>query len=868
MRMRSRLDRNVLLAVQGLVLGLPLFLGGREPLAIAVASLAVLAMLGLALRERRQRSAPHVPGTAALAVFVGLALVTTLPLPPALLRLLSPSTAELYATVLPGWPGGGGWSTWRSLAIDPYGVWMELGRLSIGLGVFAVVVGYPWGDESMRRAIFARLVLTLFIGGAAFAGIGLLDQVAGNGNVLWITDEESVIGRTSGPFVNPNHFAAWLEMLIPSALAYTFTLLTRLQRRLMRSADMGRGMGVQRRRAWVAALVLHQQRLWAPLVAAAVVLLMAVVHLGTGSRGGTAALLVGLAVAGAGVFSQRLSRGEPSRVRRWLPLAFACALGVAAVGLLVTWGASGSDEPQSATAELDVSLGSRLAVASQGTAIVRDHPLFGTGLGSWLHAFRPYIEPPIVGGIWDHAHDDYLELVADTGIAGALAVLVFALAVAAAIRRSDVADERALRRRSDGPSGFEKPDWRAALDDVSSLRWGLAGGVAAILVHSAVDFSLHMPANLLLLMLILSLLVLTGRAQAARPAPALAVLAALFALACVPRVANTALTAGGWWPFAPRDCFETADLVLDEGEDGARDQALALLHRALDWSPADRELHEELAEALGPGSEGEQVLRRAIALEPWAIEVRDQLALRLLARGERAAGAAELEEAMYRFPYLVSHAYLSPDLESDAHEPSQVVRALIEGDTLPVRLVSLDPVESEAIERGLRRALDDHAVGDERAGIVADLVSILEARERWNDAASVLATEASRSLEGSSNLAHAARNYLKAGDHAAAEKTLLAAMVREPEQGELYRDLAVEIYAERGDFLMAENVLEAGERNALDMLPVYAGVIQVLTRREVARPDDAVVPSRPQDVAQDAAPAWEADAGGDEETSK
>jgi len=48
--------------------------------------------------------------------------------------------------MLPSWPHGGGWSAWRSLAIDPYAVWVELGHLSIGLGVFAVIVAYPWQD--------------------------------------------------------------------------------------------------------------------------------------------------------------------------------------------------------------------------------------------------------------------------------------------------------------------------------------------------------------------------------------------------------------------------------------------------------------------------------------------------------------------------------------------------------------------------------------------------------------------------------------------------------------------------------------------------------------------------------------------------
>ena len=95
MRTRSRLDRNVLFTVQGLVLGLPLFLGGRQVIAVFVSTLVVLALLALTLRERSRRSASARTGLGALIAFVGLALLTTLPLPPVLLRLLSPATAEL-----------------------------------------------------------------------------------------------------------------------------------------------------------------------------------------------------------------------------------------------------------------------------------------------------------------------------------------------------------------------------------------------------------------------------------------------------------------------------------------------------------------------------------------------------------------------------------------------------------------------------------------------------------------------------------------------------------------------------------------------------------------------------------------------------
>src|SRR5207247_573020 len=125
----SQSDRKVLLALQGLVVGLPLFLGGRQPLAVAAGSAVILLLLAVTIRERRRRgAAPYPPGIAALVGLVGLALATTLPLPPAVLRLIAPATARLYTEMLPGWPGSGGWTVWRPIAIDTYGVWAEISR--------------------------------------------------------------------------------------------------------------------------------------------------------------------------------------------------------------------------------------------------------------------------------------------------------------------------------------------------------------------------------------------------------------------------------------------------------------------------------------------------------------------------------------------------------------------------------------------------------------------------------------------------------------------------------------------------------------------------------------------------------------------
>jgi O-antigen ligase len=860
----TRTDRRVLTALQVLTLVVPLLLGGRATWTVALACPVVLALLLTTLHARHASGGgPATTGIAALAAFVAIALFTTLPLPPFVLRVLSPATARLYADMLPGWPDAGDWSTWRTLAIDPYGVWLEIGRLALAFGVFAVAVAYPWRSdlpgESGEAPVLARLLLTLIAGGAVMALVALVALIAGNGSVLWLSDVPASRTRASGPFVNPNHLAAWLEMIIPVALGYAIAVATRVRRRIVAAAQAGRGMGVNARRAWIAAVISNQKALGLPLAAMAAVLLMSIAHLATGSRAGSAALLVGLAIAAAGIATSARQKHRHSAIPRWVPAAIAAVLVLGSMTTLVLWAVADGDETAAAVSDgVDVNLTSRLAVAAQGRAIVAEHPLFGTGMGSWLHAFRPHQAPPVEGGIWDHAHNDYLELVADSGAAGAAAALAFGVAVILSLLRQRDARKAAAperHRNRELPPGFELPEWRAALRDASPLRWGLAGGIGAILVHSLVEFGLRMPANLLTLMLVAALLVLANRPRtpatddgamlltlppAITPpghAPALAMLAALLVVAAIGPTVDSLRIFAGATPLSPRAAIVASDLVLAEQGDDGRARAIALAHHALDWSPADREAHETAALAAGPGQDGDDEMRRAIALNPWSPELRDALASRLAERGLAEQAAAELEESMFRYPYLVSHDYLSTAATSAAHTPQEMLRALADGDTVPVRLAALDDTTARAIERGLTRALADTSPGTNRAGILNDLASLLEARERFADATTLLRSEAARNQDGRASLARAAKNALRSKDLQTAEETLLAALVDTPEQGRLYRDLAVDVYAARGDFASAEMVLAAGERNALDMLPVHRGMTEFLERRAAAEDD-------------------------------
>jgi O-antigen ligase/tetratricopeptide (TPR) repeat protein len=839
----TRESRRVLWALQATVLVLPLFLGGRQPIGLTAAWVVVMTLLACTLRERRRAGHPLPPGAGVLAAFLAFCLATSLPIPPGWIERVAPATFSLYCDVLPGWPDAGGWSAWRSLALDPYAVWSQVSRLGVGLGAYLVLAGWPWGDDAARGRAFGRMFLTLVIGGVAMALLALFQEVAGNGRVAFVSDEPVVLGRASGPFVNPNHLAGWLEMVIPVALAYAWALVRRLRRRIVRSAENGRRLGLRPRRAWMSALIASQRRLLWPFLAAAAVALMAAAHAWTQSRGGTAALLVGTGLAVGGILAGP-SRRRRGRLARWAPVMIALPLVLGGAAAMALW--AGADETRVADAEeVDVSFASRLAVAMQGAGIVRDHPLVGTGLGSWLDAFRGYAAPPIEGGIWDHAHDEYLELAAETGAVGVVLVACFVLAVMVGLRRARRAGMLADARRERRDRTFgERPDWQAALADHRTLAWGLVGGVAAMLVHSLVEFGLHMPGNFLLLMVLVGLLVMALPPSAARRSPGLAACVLLLLGAGIPIAWNAVLVVGDATPIKPDDALVAADLAVAQHEEGGAERARLLITTAIDRAPANRDAHEMLASALGPGRDGDEALRRALRLEPWYLPGRDELAFRLWQRGEREAAAAELEESFARFPALSMHAFLGGDDELAAGDGAFVVRALADGDILGIRLARLDPVLTAAIERGLDRARDASPAGGRRPAIIADRVALLEARGRWAEAADMLRAEAERDHSDEQSLSQAARNYLKADEPQRAEEALLAALLRNPERGSLYQRLAVDIYGARGDFASAEQVLKAGERHAVDMLPVYTASADVIAKREqawsqhMARPEE------------------------------
>ena len=283
-----------------------------------------------------------------------------------------------------------------------------------------------WRSFAWFVMIFAFLV----------AGLGILQHLTFNGKLYWFR-EMHYGGIPFGPYVNRNHFAGFAELVLP--MAFVPLLLGKVRR----------------------------ERL-------AIVALLAIIPLSalllSASRGGIISLGAELAFLML-VLALRKKGGRNLLIAGTvLLLAF----------LMVSW--VGINEVLSRFSSLqtmEVKNEKRTSMRHGAWHIFLDHPVIGTGLGTLQQVYPPY-ETRYDGKVVNHAHNDYLEALAETGIAGGLCCAAFVLTLFIS----------GLRFLQAGNDSF-----------ANTLRLCGWTGCWGLLVHSLVDFNLHIPANLLLFLL-------------------------------------------------------------------------------------------------------------------------------------------------------------------------------------------------------------------------------------------------------------------------------------------------------------------------------------------------------------------------------
>ena len=365
----------------------------------AAPPLLLLSVTSLLLARAWPR--PRRPADAAALAALAIVALQLVPLPPPLRDALSPDARAFQAQVQLAATG----SAWAPLSLDP-----ALTRVSLMLAASALALFLAVREiaEAHGRAL-ARWT----------AWMALVACCLGMGRAMLFPDGRiygfwTPIERGAAPFgaiINRNHFAAWAVAaigIIAGALAAHVT------RRAERATTGRRTVAVlsDARTLWL---------LFAPVLLTASIVL-------TASRAGFAGLL---AAAGAALALTR------TRARARTLTLFA-VLGAACLIAALSW--ARPDRLISRVGGEGSAPGARAAIWRETAAIAARYPVAGVGLGAFPAAMAVYQRGPRTV-FFNHAHDQYLELAAEGGVALSLALLLFAWAVARDTARGLATDQ-------------------------------------------------------------------------------------------------------------------------------------------------------------------------------------------------------------------------------------------------------------------------------------------------------------------------------------------------------------------------------------------------------------------------------------------
>ncbi len=738
------------------------------------------------------------------------------PLPPSIVRALSPSTFEVYSHALDGWPGSRPYDNfgsnrraaiaapdaatgpvvlpsvdevargvpipftpqsakppakaaahrqttspvstlatriyggrWRPLALAPLLTLSSLLALLSCACAFLVTAFYPlaYGDDSESTLKFIRVLLrVILVTGFLIAFVGLIERATWNGKMLWFFVPydwgqplfEPLL-RARGPFIDPDHFAGYLAIVFPLALACVVfpNLLT--PRRA--TAAFRIQCGVASFVIFLAILLSMSRAGWLALILGTVVMSLLAAPRGAASDaqssgvarfGGVRPAIVGIVIL---LGASMIFMGPEARVDTVTRVNESAAGMETIVGRIEAW--------------------------KGGIALIRDFPIFGVGLGGWPEIFERYEIPPWQLLFFAQAHNDYVQLLAETGIVG---IALFGW-LAVRIIRKVVSGARSMDA-SAGP-----------------IFAAIIAGIAAACVVEIFDFDLRIPAISLLFAVFAGLLVRltaigSSSADKSRPRPwairARAVAVSMVALVLVAAALTQDATVYPYNLTQPENLNEARALLVTY-------PANVYPHLALIKLDGD---------AMAPDAL-EAELKRSVWLSPLNPNTRDLYAQTLVNSRRYGDAFAQVKASVLNYPRFEGHRYLVPRL-----------------------IVWLPPELKKAIEEGLGEAVDrDYEHAPETLGEYYETVGqFSEEAHAYERAAHRQADPAMRAKY----LKRSGESFASGGALGTALIVFREAAESAPDDSSIYADMAVLVYGPRRDVDGARRTVELGIENGAD----------------------------------------------------
>jgi putative inorganic carbon (hco3(-)) transporter len=345
----------------------------------------------------------------------------------------------------------------QTISIAPYQTVSQLLLLATYLTAFYLVLLVFEDRNAKRRLIYALIAL-----GAFEAFYGLVQYLTGWQHIFAYV-KKYYLEDATGTYINRNHFAGLLEMVLPFTVALAFDLAGKLRGAAQRSEAKARNL-----------LVASEffPLIFLSFLALAIFTALILSRSRMGIISAVASLIAILALAGSTLPSKRVR------------IAAAALFFVGIVGIVV-W--VGSDPVvrrfEVLGQEYSQTGQNRISIWRDTFKLIRRHPWLGTGLGTFSVAYTS-VQTVFLNRLVDHAHCDYLEVVTELGWPGGILVFgSFFWILARAV------------------SSYKKAENRFD----AAVCLGCIGSVTAILVHSFADFNLYIPANALIFTVTLAL---------------------------------------------------------------------------------------------------------------------------------------------------------------------------------------------------------------------------------------------------------------------------------------------------------------------------------------------------------------------------
>ena len=448
-------DKTIKLILILLAIFTPIAIGSMEIWAFSLMELSILLVIILGMSQKIiWRSPPSLPhhkdlkirnqilliSGIMLSVYLGLIFVQTIPLPPGLLKVLSPKTYDLLQSLAIKNSSGELITPGFRISLFPFATKIELFKWLTLAGFFVFLLSW---EPQNRDWISTSLVIPIIFVGVFESLYGMFEFFSGHHHILYL-DESHWVSAVTGTFINRNYFAGYLSMVIPLSIGFLF-----FRESLHGIKHMG----------WRHRLSLLDGK---TLLIGFCVIVMILGLLLSASRMGITSLLASFTVMSL-LFKDPKKRAKHSKAP------------VLILALAILWSVwIGLDAVISRFFTASEDFMSRWRIWVDTFKIIKDFPIFGSGLGTFTWVFPMYQTSHILGHR-THAENDYLQLTSEVGLLGIiLATVLFLFLLFRAI--SGI--------RSLSPNNSQR-----------YIALGAMVGILALMFHSIAERNIQVPSN-------------------------------------------------------------------------------------------------------------------------------------------------------------------------------------------------------------------------------------------------------------------------------------------------------------------------------------------------------------------------------------